>query len=408
MKKNQMPLLLKETIAFDGAYGLKELRSLSFEPSVSITEQPHQVLIEGNLHLVGEGVAVEVGERAIKMEGHFQRVHILNRGEDDILEFEHYFPLTVSVASARISNIHQLDVFIDHIDYELINEQSLIIHADIMIDGVSKEREIEKEFDESEQAENLLIDEAALVNEGSNEAERTEVLEMEDTMEKNEREEGIETEEVGLATILEQQNAVNVQKDVVVSESVEYNQPYQEKSEEVYELPIRVLPNPFKEWNQMSDQVESFSAENEEIQTVDGEEEVEGNHEEKIVNHADQESYSEEIPHSMVHANYDPVLYEQRSEDHPSEELVVVLEGSVEEVFPSGDDSQQAASHQGLMSFVSALEDRMTTVTIHITQQDETPEMIAERHGVSVPNLMKRNKFESRAPFDKGKVVWIP
>ncbi|MDG5470974.1 hypothetical protein P6709_04380 [Jeotgalibacillus sp. ET6] len=340
MKKNHMPLSLNESIVLDGEIGLKEIRSLSFEPSVSITEHADHILIEGSLYLAGEGIAsTQSGYDEHKYRG-YDRIQVINHPQDEQLEFEHYFPITVAVSSSRVSNIHLLDVYIEHIDYELKDERLLSIQADIVVDGVSQTEAVQPVIHEAQE----------------------------------ESEEGTETLE--------------------------------EDREEVHELPIRLLPNPLNEWNGQLPQEEQV-----EFDLDDQASSVKQNAQSEIEPFIASETMV--IPENEVRAT--PAaesLYAPYNEDYTTADYYNGVE-TKEADDPASEtendeDSSERSDDQALMSFVSLLEEEMTTIRIHIAQQDETPEMVAERYGVSMIQLMKSNQFESRAPFEKGKLVWIP
>ncbi|MGD7044138.1 hypothetical protein [Jeotgalibacillus proteolyticus] len=343
MKKNHMPLSLNESIVLDGEIGLKEIRSLSFEPSVSITEHADHILIEGSLYLAGEGIAsTQSGYDEHKYRG-YDRIQVINQPQDEQLEFEHYFPITVAVSSSRVSNIHLLDVYIEHIDYELKDERLLSIQADIVVDGVSQQSE--------------TVQPAAY-----------------------------ETQE----------------------ETEEGTESLEEDREEVHELPIRLLPNPLNEWNGQLPQEEQV-----EFDLDDQASSVKKNDPSEIEPFISSENMV--IPENEVRAT--PAaesLYAPYNEDYTSTdyyngvETEEVVDSASETETDSEENSSERSDDQALMSFVSLLEEEMTTIRIHIAQQDETPEMVAERYGVSMIQLMKSNQFESRAPFEKGKLVWIP
>lgn len=360
MKKNQMPLTLKETIIMDGEFGLKELRSLSFEPSVSITEHADHVLIEGSLHLVGEGIA-GVGSRFDEEANQsYERVHVINRTRDEQLDFEHYFPITVNVASERVANVHLLDVYIDHIDYELKDERVLFIQADIVVDGVTK------------------VEEPVVVVQP----------------------------EVEVADVTPDSNyQMEVDRDV-------------KPEEEIHELPIRLLPNPLKEWNQPNGGIGAVEVRNElgveEMNSYQNDSLVQEDAIEPKIADSDveEDAIEPEVAGSSVQ---DELLVEMRAT--PTLESLFNHQTYSEEEQHTAEDEETDAQEderfdvtddQALMGFVSTLEDKMTTIKIHITQQDETPEEIAERYGVAMTQLMKTNQFESRAPFDRGRLVWIP
>ncbi|TDL34401.1 hypothetical protein E2R51_01415 [Jeotgalibacillus sp. S-D1] len=342
MKKNQMPLSLKETILLDGNAGLKELRSLSFEPSVSITEHADHVLIEGSLHLAGEGIASLDSRFDEQAYQSYERVQVINHVQDEQLEFEHYFPITVNVSSSRITNIHQLDVYIDHIDYELKDERVLFIQADIIVDGVSKE--------------------------------------------------------VPAMKVIEPMTEIQPERDPS-QETTVANETGEVKREEAEELPIRLLPNPLKDWNGETHEEEQITFDLDE-QMVINEEEQENT--DSIEPHIAAFAVSE-VPQTEVRA----VHYEE--EQHQHEEPMQEQANDEEERYEdTQDEPAEIADDQALMSFVTSLQEDMTTIKIYITQQNETPEMVAERYGVSMIQLMKANQFETRAPFERGQLVWIP
>ncbi|KIL46227.1 hypothetical protein [Jeotgalibacillus campisalis] len=356
MKKNHMPLSLNESIVLDGEIGLKEIRSLSFEPSVSITEHADHILIEGSLYLAGEGIASMDSRYDERAYSGYDRIQVINHPQDEQLEFEHYFPITVAVSSSRVSNIHQLDVYIEHIDYELKDERLLSIHADIVVDGVSENETIQPAPEEHEEESNK-------VNEPVDE----------------------EREEV------------------------------HEEVEEVHELPIRLLPNPLNEWNGQvpQDQQVEFDLDDQSSSTEEKKKELEEI--EPFI-----ASQSAVVPEIEIRAT--PAaesLYAPYNEDYTSADYYNGVEDEAHAEVSGDDpsdtndtrdeeDSQQRNDDQALMSFVSSLEEEMTTIKICIAQQDETPEMVAERYGVSMVHLMKSNHFESRAPFEKGKLIFIP
>jgi len=339
MKKNQMPLTLKETIVLDGNAGLKELRSLSFEPSVSITEHADHILIEGSLHLAGEGVASLDSRFEEQDYVSYERVQVINHAMDEQLEFEHYFPITVNVASSRVENVHLLDVYIDHIDYELKDDRLLSIQADIIVDGVSK-FEATVPVAEVNEADEKTVQEVTKV----------------------------------------------------------------EREEEIHELPIRLLPNPLHEWNGQTpiEQEVIYDLDNNNIVSDQAENQIgkQKNQDEEIPN------YQGEIVQEAVYSEMRATQTEELLEENETAELIEDTEYDEEDLERYED--QEPLDDQALMSFVSLLEEDMTTIKIHIAQQDETPEMVAERYGVTMVQLMKTNQFESRAPFERGKLVWIP
>ncbi|PPA71554.1 hypothetical protein [Jeotgalibacillus proteolyticus] len=344
MKNNQMPLTLSESIVLDGNIGLKEIRSLSFEPSVSITEHADHVLIEGSLYLAGEGTATSDSRFDENAYAGYDRIQVINQMQDEQLEFEHYFPITVNVSSSRVANVHQLDVYIEHIDYELKDERLLSIQADIVVDGVAKAepRPPAAEFVE----------------------EKTEPVE---------------------------------------------DKSAEEEREEIHELPIRLLPNPFNGWNgtMPAEDTLEFDLDEKFVSFVPNQETVDNGDGDQAEAVKEENVDLKQTAHEVIAAVQSELVPENEIRATPQEEPQNET-ARYDEHESKGHEEEYQNDDQALMSFVSSLEEEMTTLKIYIAQQDETPEMVAERYGVSMVSLMKANQLESRAPFEKGTLVWIP
>ncbi|TFE01003.1 hypothetical protein [Jeotgalibacillus salarius] len=289
---------LQEHITFKGENALSELRSLSFEPSVSITEHSDQVVVEGTLLLAGEGDFEPSDEPRDSKYAEVQAATI----KEDILYFEHHFPLSISIASGRVPRKQDVEVYIDHVDYEIPENGILQVTADIMIEGISEpEPEPEPEI------------------------------------------------------------------------------------EEVYE-DSRVLPNPLEEWTGLM--VEEEPQKDEE-QSVYNEEEAVS--EENVIEEPDRTPEDETVePESDED--------QQNDGDDNVEPRADGEEGS----------SEKNNEEDTFTRFIKSLDEERTVIKIHIAQQDETPETVAERYGVPMLQLMKVNQFESRRPFDRGELIRIP
>ncbi|KIL53315.1 hypothetical protein KP77_02910 [Jeotgalibacillus alimentarius] len=285
---------LQENIVFKGEHVLSELRTLSFEPSVSITEHADQVVVEGTLHLAGEGSYVTAEGTRDYEYPEVQESTVM----EELVFFEHHFPLSISISSARVERKQDVEVYIDHVDYELPEPGVLQVTADIMIEGIS-------------------------------EPKREEVRMLPNQPE--------EWSGEGLTELLTEEPQEAEPEEPAVTE--------EETQEDITEPPI-------------------------EQETVEAREEPA----------AQEEAVQEET--------------EQREEQ--------------EEETDEEDEEYKKRDEDTFARFIQTLEENRTIIKIHIAQQDETPEMVAERYGVPMLQLMKSNQFESRRPFNRGELIWIP
>ncbi|MFB1080510.1 hypothetical protein [Jeotgalibacillus sp. JSM ZJ347] len=293
---------LQENIIFKGKHVLSELRSLSFEPSVSITEHADQLVVEGTLHLAGEG-SYEAGTEKYRdlKDPEVQESTVM----EDLIYFEHHFPLSISISSARVLRKQDVEVYIDHVDYEIPEDGILNVTADIMIEGISE--------------------------------------------------------------------------------------PEKHKPEETREE-LRVLPNPLEQWEGMAATEEAVKEDQKTEQAVE----------------AGEVSAAEPVTEEpSVETILEPVA-EQADESSREEETEALSSEAKDDEDSEDEVSNQKNREDTFTRFIKALEEERTVIKIHIAQQDETPEIVAERYGVPMLQLMKVNQFESRRPFDRGELIRIP
>ncbi|WP_404404149.1 hypothetical protein [Jeotgalibacillus malaysiensis] len=286
---------LQENIVFKGDQVLSELRSLSFEPSVSITEHADQVVVEGTLHLAGEGSYEPVTDQLRALQDTEVQESVVM---EDLIYFEHHFPLSISISSARVDRKQDVEVYIDHVDYEIPESGRLNVTADIMIEGITEPKPVKAE-----------------------------------------------------------------------------------------EEP-RVLPNPLEEWEGIA--------------------EPEAEIEHAITEESEGAEPALEIPEDTpeeIETLPEPDIEEFTEEVRVEVEDEIEVEGEDEE---EQEEKKEKKGEDTFTRFIKSLEEERTVIKIHIAQQDETPETVAERYGVPMLQLMKVNQFESRRPFNRGELIRIP
>ncbi|WP_227396722.1 hypothetical protein [Jeotgalibacillus aurantiacus] len=319
----KMSYTLSETIRFDQNHILSELRSLSFEPSVSITEHQDQVLVEGTLLLAGDGL-FQQGEDLSEQYRSAALVQKVKTDESK-MTFEHHFPLSISIASERVANKHDVEVYIEHIDYEMPVEGILHLTAELAVEGVAEKKEVPKKEEAAE---------------------------------------------------------------------------------------VRVLPNPLNDWNGEQPKART-EVKPEEQEAVVLEESAQAEAEPEV-QEVEQSDFQEEPVSNDEEELIEEIVEEVLAEAEVEEALALIAEEVREaEVVAEVEDEKGTAEideqeDSAFSRFIHTLEDQQAQIKIHIAQQDETLEMVAERYGVTLIQLMKTNQFESRRPFNRGELIWVP
>lgn len=146
---------IEESIWFQRGQEVSELLSISLDPNISIQDDEQYVSIRGALILTGEYKIVQSDneEQSLREYTNGKQVHEVLLREDGMSEFQHQFPLDITIPKNRIQNIEDVYVSIDMFDYDFPSENNLSLTADLSITGLYGEQQSVARLEDEEQEE---------------------------------------------------------------------------------------------------------------------------------------------------------------------------------------------------------------------------------------------------------------
>lgn len=149
---------LEETIWFQKGQEVDNLLSIVLDPDITIQENEHYVTILGSLQLSGEYKRIDdymVTEEEFYPSPKF--VQNVEEREDGIYNFNHRFPIDITIPITRIESITDVYVKIESFDYEIPERSCLKLTADLSIFGLREEvRQESSENRNNEQEEKVV------------------------------------------------------------------------------------------------------------------------------------------------------------------------------------------------------------------------------------------------------------
>ncbi|WP_129688058.1 LysM peptidoglycan-binding domain-containing protein [Gottfriedia acidiceleris] len=130
---------LKETVWFQKGQEVKEVRSLSLNPDITIQQFEEYVQVKGVLTLEGNYTPDLANQgdyyslRELAPSRMIENVIVL---EDGSCELNHQFPVDISIPLTRITDLENLCVSVETFDYQLAEKGSIQIAADLCISGL--------------------------------------------------------------------------------------------------------------------------------------------------------------------------------------------------------------------------------------------------------------------------------
>jgi stage VI sporulation protein D len=379
---------LEEYVWFKKGQEVDELLSISLDPHITIQEQEQYVQIIGNLQLQGEykGGGEEYEEKELDLHGKF--VHQVEYREDDgVYQFEHRFPVDVTIPKNRINQLEDIDVSIDMFDYILPEKGKLKLTADLSIFGIRNE-EME-ESDEQEIPISLLEPE---VNEQVSETESED-----------------NTEE-----------SVNVDPELFETESESIPEYHLERG-----LPVKPQPEEEEKEGNNEEEFVDFKVDEELFQPFviearkepeDHEEMIENKEEEPILNLGIvNESEEEFLQVSGDHRNESSAHYEDTNEieSSPSDQS----EAEEEDESPEEEDQSKTKKKKKFGKYESIsladffarkADDKAAKLKVVIVQNGETLDYLADKYEISVQQILRMNHLEINQDVYEGQVLYIP
>ena len=155
---------LEENVWFHSGQEVSELYSISLEPNVSVHEVEQYIILRGTLDLMGEYKPQE-GNEPGDDELNRRYVSITDQREDTY-EFQHQFPVDITVPAERVQDKNELSVGVQSFDYHLLEDGCLRLTAELWISGIQddlieREEESEAEAIPLEAVDHRQVEEAA-------------------------------------------------------------------------------------------------------------------------------------------------------------------------------------------------------------------------------------------------------
>ncbi|MDQ0232804.1 stage VI sporulation protein D [Metabacillus malikii] len=408
-EQKQLRFSVEESVWFQKGQEVSELLSISLDPDISIHEHDQYISIRGALQLTGEYVI----DREAKQDeeqyvyANVRYVNEVQTSEDGVSILAHRFPVDITIPRNRIDNLEEVYVSIETFDYELPDEKSLKLVADLSISGILNEQ-IEQQEEEVEAEEEVVNVEPIQRVESKESEEQADDIENEQILSQANQpfsqffeEPELNSKETADATLQSdiQEEAKEVEEVILEPRIENQNEPEEQilednKIEADFELIRAVEPEP--------EQNEAESVEIE-VKAEEIEETVE----------ASEQSESDEL--------YESAVIEVRKEaekevEQPKEVQYTFFSKSeptnvqqdTEEDDDDRDEDNTKDAHYLTSLFARDDEEDFSRVKMCIVQQGDTIEQICERYDITVQQLLRVNNFHADQDVYEGQILYIP
>ncbi|MBA4537212.1 stage VI sporulation protein D [Bacillus aquiflavi] len=379
---------IEESIWFQKGQEVAELISISLDPDVTLQESERFVTINGLLQLSGEYKRVGADEIEEEPFSAPKFIHFVEERDDGVCEFNHHFPVDITIPLNRVKNIYDVNVEIESFDYLLPERSCLKLTADLRISGLYEENQQSEEI-----VEEATRHAASLVEEKTTHAELDQEEQIEETEEpQNTLFQPFEVEARKEPT--EKMNTVEThhiskKENVLSLENFEADK----KEEEIFtktKKPLKIEENretiniTEEESNESSFEI-SFSAQRNEEQKITIQQEHEIGEESSF------ESYDLEI------------------ESIESSDDIEESESSPEDV--KYKKKKKITKKKGLSLtefFARKEEEEHTKIRVCIVQEGETLDRLAQKYNVSRQQILRVNELDETQNVYKGQVLYVP
>lgn len=156
---------LDKTVYFKRNDAIAEMRKLSLDPDILITPENDYVHINGFIMLQGQYERVTEAQSMEREDFDEEQLNVitnLTKLEDELIKFDYQFPVDITVPAERVADLSNISVAIESFDYDLKNQNELMITSNIEIGGIHletpEERVDQLETDTSEQEQDVEFD----------------------------------------------------------------------------------------------------------------------------------------------------------------------------------------------------------------------------------------------------------
>ncbi|MFF3023500.1 LysM peptidoglycan-binding domain-containing protein [Gottfriedia sp. NPDC057948] len=130
---------LKETVWFQKGQEVKEVRSLSLNPDITIQQFEEYVQVKGVLTLEGNytpDLSNQGDYYSLRELAPSRMIENVIALEDGSCEMNHQFPVDISIPLTRITDLENLCVSVETFDFQIAEKGSIQIAADLCISGL--------------------------------------------------------------------------------------------------------------------------------------------------------------------------------------------------------------------------------------------------------------------------------
>jgi len=404
LSENQSSLRfsLEESVWFKRGQEVEELLSISLDPHITIQEQEQYIVIQGNLFLSGEfrNNAKTVEEEDFSWQKKY--VHTLEyRDQDGVYEFNHQFPVDITIPKEKVEDVSNLDVSIDSFDYDLLDDLCLKLNADLTIYGLQNE----EEYTSVEEAEPVFRNQ-------SDDKEDDEIDDEEDdsTYQSEKEQHNQEEEELIPIYNLSRNDTADYQEAEEEEENKEEEELYQPFNVEVRKVPNENEYSTTEQGPSVAFDVHQTQPEHEnsfnsyEFSQSLLDESLERKKKKKANVLEEESSSSSFMEIELVQDESPNVQYEEVSVEE--ETIVEELEATDNNKKKKKKEKYESIS---LTDFFARKQDeKAAKLRMCIVQSGETLDYLAEKYNISVQQILRMNHMETNQSVSEGQVLYIP
>lgn len=146
MMASSLKFNVDESVLFNQEEGIANILSVSLEPDIEVEDNGDYVTIKGSLRLDGE---FEVANERNENEEHldqtneqlaYRSVQEVRKHDDNIAQFQHRFPVEITIPHDRVNKLDDIYVTVESFDYRLPNPSCLQMSAELEIGGIREEQ----------------------------------------------------------------------------------------------------------------------------------------------------------------------------------------------------------------------------------------------------------------------------
>jgi stage VI sporulation protein D len=144
---------LQETLYFKRGEEVHELISISLHPEVTIHPVDNDVMMQGEIELVGEYIRDNETSDHEEIED-FEAKRFVDevvRKDEEVAAFTHRFPVDITIPATRVENMDDVSIEIIHFDYELPMKSKLQFTSTAEIQGIKAQADRSEETAETDE-----------------------------------------------------------------------------------------------------------------------------------------------------------------------------------------------------------------------------------------------------------------